>query len=164
MRNRNRKNDPYYEKNKELIIAKSAIWAKNNKEKRRIIRKKWRDNNIDLARQIERASREKHKDKKAAYQIKYREENPGLAASYCASRRTYKMERTPKWLTETQLKEIEEFYVLAKELQWLSEAPLEVDHIIPLKGELVSGLHVPWNLQILTKPLNCKKSNKLVNK
>ena len=76
-------------------------------------------------------------------------------------RHASKLKCTPPWLTEDQLKQIESYCSLAKELQWLSEEPLEVDHIVPLQGENVSGLHVPWNLQILPKSLNCSKGNKL---
>ncbi len=53
-------------------------------------------------------------------------------------------------------KEIEEIY---------SNRPegMEVDHIIPRNGKIVSGLHVPWNLQYLSKSENNQKSNKIIN-
>jgi len=56
--------------------------------------------------------------------------------------------------------QIQEFYDLAQELQWLSEEKLEVDHIIPLQGEHISGLHLSSNLQILPKSLNGSKNDK----
>jgi hypothetical protein len=85
-----------------------------------------------------------------------------------AKRRSRKLQATPNWLTKEQFKEIEQFYIIAKELQWLSEEPLEVDHIVPLKAidpitrkHIACGLHVPWNLQILPRFVNRSKSNKI---
>lgn len=67
----------------------------------------------------------------------------------------------PKWLTRDQIAEIYAFYVLARELQWLSEEKLHVDHIVPLNSKDVCGLHVPWNLQILPASENYKKGTKI---
>lgn len=92
----------------------------------------------------------------------YMKANPGKIAALNMKRYASKLNATPKWLTKEQLAEIEWFYTTAKELQWLSEEPLEVDHIIPLQGKNVCGLHVPWNLQILPKSLNISKFNKVL--
>ena len=69
------------------------------------------------------------------------------------------MKRTPKWLTKEQLKAIESFYTHAQAATKGLEERIEVDHIIPLQSTNVSGLHVPWNLQLLTKSENSAKRN-----
>lgn len=150
----------WYEKNKELTKKRAAVWQKLNKEKRSKIRNKWRNNNIVKVREIEKKSQAKNSHKKALRQIKYRKENPGLSASYCAIRRALLLQRTPKWLSEQHKDEIKQFYIDAADCQWLSSEPLHVDHIVPLKGKNVSGLHVPWNLRVILRSDNCKKSNK----
>lgn len=75
-----------------------------------------------------------------------------------SKRRAAKLNATPKWLSETQLAEIQKFYEIA---QWYDE-PRQVDHIVPLLHPLVCGLHVPWNLQILTAEANMAKSNTFI--
>lgn len=67
---------------------------------------------------------------------------------------------TPQWLTSEQKKAILAMYALRDKLEKISPVRLNVDHIVPLKGRNVCGLHVPWNLQLLEEGLNKSKSNK----
>ena len=90
----------------------------------------------------------------------WKKENKAKVNANNTKRRAAQYNATPKWLTKEHLNEIEQFYVEAQELQWLSNEPLHVDHIIPLQGENVCGLHVPWNLQILPASHNIRKSNR----
>ena len=94
---------------------------------------------------------------------KYKKSNPDKLAYHKAKRRAKKLKATPLWLTDKHWKEIEEFYVLAKELAWLNQDcnAFHVDHIVPLQGKEVCGLHVPWNLQLLTAQNNLLKGNNL---
>ena len=82
----------------------------------------------------------------------------GLIASgrAASSRKTRLNCATPPWVDADQLEAI---YVEAWRLQQLTGIPYEVDHIVPLMGETVSGLHVPWNLQIIPAWKNQAKSN-----
>jgi hypothetical protein len=70
---------------------------------------------------------------------------------------------TPKWLTEAMLFEITCMYREAQRLSRVTGEQYDVDHIVPLRGKTVCGLHVPWNLQILKHTENMKKSNKHEN-
>ncbi len=69
---------------------------------------------------------------------------------------------SPKWLDAIQKAQIQEFYDIASALNTQCGGRHEVDHIVPLKGRNVSGLHVPWNLQILKKEENLSKGNRLL--
>lgn len=154
----------YYQENKEKVKSRAKAWAAANKDKRKIIRDKWRANNWLKARSIEKASQKKNYPKRAAQQLKRRRADPAKSAYFCAKRRAQLKNASPKWLNEQQLQEIASFYVLAVELSWLSNDRLEVDHIIPLQGVTVCGLHVPWNLQILPMRLNVSKGNRYESK
>lgn len=74
-------------------------------------------------------------------------------------RRAAKLQRTPKWLTDGDLFEIECIYTYAAALNKVGLV-YHVDHIIPLQGKIVSGLHVPENLRVIPARENISKRNK----
>jgi len=87
----------------------------------------------------------------------YKKDNKGVVNAYANKRRTQKLHATPAWADEEVIKEI---YSEAQRLQEALGIDLHVDHIIPLQGELVCGLHVASNLQVIPAALNVRKSNK----
>lgn len=64
---------------------------------------------------------------------------------------------TPPWLTDVQILEIELIYAKCKEISRMTGVLHHVDHMFPVGYKDVSGLHVPWNLQILTASDNSAK-------
>lgn len=97
------------------------------------------------------------------YKKDHKERNPDYYKSLVSSRRRRFRLATPKWLTAEHKMEIRLKYRLAIELSRRTGVRHAVDHIIPLQGEEVCGLHVPWNLEVITQDENLKKSNKLVD-
>ena len=97
--------------------------------------------------------------------IKYRKTwkaaNPELVIANSKHRRTKHKQATPKWLTQEHKAQIKQFYLDAMLVSKVTGVPYAVDHIVPLRGEFVSGLHVPWNLAVITREENSKKSNKI---
>ncbi len=76
-------------------------------------------------------------------------------------REAQKIKATPKWLTTAQRRQIRDFYSEAQRLTIETGVLHHVDHIIPLRSDVVCGLHVPWNLQVLTAEDNLRKNNSL---
>lgn len=79
---------------------------------------------------------------------------------YEIKRNLNKLLATPSWLSVAQKYEIADFYVQAALLEEKTGVKYHVDHIVPLQGKNVCGLHVPWNLQILTADSNLSKGNR----
>lgn len=100
----------------------------------------------------------KNKDKVDSRNKEWFEKNPHKRTQYVNKRRAAKLKATPSW---SQDEKIAVLYEKAKWLEQLTGKKYHVDHIIPLQGENVCGLHVWENLQILEKKLNIRKSNKL---
>jgi 5-methylcytosine-specific restriction endonuclease McrA len=97
------------------------------------------------------------------YKAKYKEANPDLYKTLVSLRRRRFRDATPKWLSAEQKMEIRLKYRLAIELSRETGIRHAVDHIVPIISDEVCGLHVPWNLRVITQEENLKKSNKLVD-
>lgn len=97
------------------------------------------------------------------YKTAYKQRNPDLYKELVSMRRRRFRQATPKWLSDEQKMEIRLKYRLAIELSRRTGVRHAVDHVVPLQGDNVCGLHVPWNLEVITQDENLKKSNKLVD-
>lgn len=71
--------------------------------------------------------------------------------------RAWAPEAVPAWLTKEHWQEIAQFYMLAQELTISTGVLHVVDHLDPVRGKDRCGLHVPWNLQVVTHARNVKK-------
>lgn len=134
----------YRIKNRERLIAYKKAWVLENLEKVK----------IDAKNRYQ-----EKKDEIKQYVAKYKKLNPAKANANKAKRKAAKKLRTPAWLTDIDYERIQNQYKLASILTKLHGEPWHIDHIIPLQGKLVSGLHVPSNLQVLRGSENCSKQN-----
>lgn len=139
----------YYAKNKDRVKEQrksaSEIYRKVNREKLNARSKAWYEAN---------------KSRAHAYTIAWYKNNPHIACANTNKREASKISRTPVWLTDDDLFIIKEAYLLARQRTLSMGVKWHVDHIIPLRGMLVSGLHVPSNLQVIPAKLNLVKNNK----
>jgi hypothetical protein len=154
---------------KDCWNSKTLTWQNKNREKvRGYVKKSCKkryDENPNFFREKSREKRRANPELaryivNKSYMKAYRERHAYERArlnSLSAARRT----ASPSWLTAIQRAQIMEFYDIAKCLSVQTGVPHHVDHIMPIKGENMCGLHVPWNLQILTQSENCAKKNKV---
>jgi hypothetical protein len=103
--------------------------------------------NRDIIAAKKRRDREKNRERIARYQ-----------RVYGAKKRAKRIKAMPPWADEEH---IGRFYSEAEIMTRLTGIPHEVDHIVPLNGVGVCGLHAPANLRVVTKEFNMKKGNKL---
>lgn len=86
----------------------------------------------------------------AAAKAAWKARNQPKLRAEAMRRKAVKLRAEPAWLTEEHRAEMAAIYAKAAAMTGKTRAEkYEVDHIVPLQGRTVSGLHVPWNLRIL---------------
>ena len=105
-------------------------------------------------------AKDRPKDKTNEYKKRWKKNNVGRVNADIALRKKRIKNATPKWLTKEQHAKIVAVYEESARLTQETGVAHHVDHIVPVRGKVVSGLHVPWNLQILTADENYIKNNK----
>lgn len=155
----------------ECQLLSLKVWRKNNKEKHLECNRKWKQNNpekykaqylsynvrpeIQLRnKEFFKIYNETHKDenreRKLSWNRRNKEKVKEIRRYHKGLRRALLLQACPMW---ANLEKIREIYKNRPD-------NVQVDHIIPLKGKLVCGLHVENNLQYLTKKENTEKGNK----
>ena len=139
-----------YQKHAEIAKARSNEYYYDNKEEILAKAKQKRENN---------PLTEEQKEWRRQYTRAYYQQNKPAYYDYSVRRKRTIAEQTPGWANKEAILEIYRQCIdLNKESGCVA---YHVDHIIPLNGDLVCGLHVETNLQIIEAEMNLKKGNKL---
>lgn len=181
----------YRERHPEKVKESNLLYRQKNKEKIAAQKKAWKSANHDKAAQYRKTFSEKHPEKNAEWKRayyarmmvenpeklreywkenydkdaaiarakKWKKANPDRMAALTADRRARRIKATPKWANKFF---INEAYHLAKLRINATGFKWEVDHIFPLNSDVVCGLHVENNLQVIPAVMNNRKGNRLM--
>ena len=146
-------NANWYLLNREDKLAKNLEWQRNNPEKMKVINAKQHKKRKDYYSAHNKEWHKKHKDDPVFRErVRIKSRNRFVRVK----------QATPSWLSAIEAAQMQEFYDIAKARSMQTGERYEVDHIIPLGGFMVSGLHVPWNLQIIREEENLAKGTRIM--
>ena len=170
----------YVKKNKILILAKARIKSAALRTekipltdailaerialrllKKRVAQKKYRLDNPEKIVDTSRRTYAKNRLARDAEKAAWARKNSGRVSAWARQRQLSKIQRTPAWLTVDEHWMIEQAYELAILRSKMFGFPWHVDHVLPLRGKTVSGLHTPYNLQVILGSENCRKGNRV---
>ena len=148
-----------YKNNREAQLTSWQKWINNNRELHGTRVKRWQDANKDKVRADSKAWAKANPEKVKAKALRHIRKHPDAYTAHAVASVAKRAQRVPQWLTSDDRWMMREAYNLAKLRTHVFGFIWEVDHIIPLRGKLVSGLHVPTNLQVIPKTDNRSKRN-----
>lgn len=161
------------DKNHDYVRAKQRAWYAKHREKERARNKarspayRERKNALSKQRYAERREeflkwhaeyRERNREKVRASKRAWMKANRGYARALCAKWNAALLMACPSWV---DWKALQSIYNEAVRITRQTGIQHDVDHIVPLQSKTVCGLHVPWNMQILTHAENARKGNRV---
>ena len=144
------------ERFREIQRESRARYRARNEEEINRKKREYVAANPDKISEQNRASRERNWEKRRAQEKEYYTNNKGLFRAHDYARKRG-IRHVLSWKFRTA---IEAFYKEARKLTEETGVLHVVDHIWPINGEDSCGLHVEWNLRVITQAENDSKGNK----
>ena len=142
-------------------------WHREHYRKKMELNPTWQADNYAVHREkmsVYNATyyREHYRSKRLAQVKQWVQDNPGMANASKKAYKVAKINACPPWVRSNPelMWVMSQVYDLAAMRSEMFGFPWHVDHVVPLRGKVVSGLHVPWNLQVIPGVDNMSKSNK----
>ena len=150
-------NKKYDEKNRDKRSEYAKQYRKANPEKVRALFDSWAERNPEKIRgYMQKASKAWH-ERNPDYLSNFYKANKERYVAARARRRAAQDSATPAWLTAIDKAMIQEMYDVSEARYIQTGIKHHVDHIVPINGKDVAGMHVPWNLQVITAHENLSK-------
>jgi hypothetical protein len=150
---------PFYKKGYHCVECRRILcrsWRERNKDRERDTSKAWRDANAERLRARARGRYHSGSSKKITDRA-WKRRNKAKLAALQRARDAAKLQRTPAWADKAAIRW---FYELASYMTAATGIQHQVDHLVPLQGRNVCGLHVQNNLRVVTAEENARKKNK----
>ena len=134
-----------------------TLHADRISESRKERNREYRQRNFEKRKLYNKQWREENRDRDLATKTRYRKQHMSSYREACAGYRARKLDATPGWANHVKIRRV---YTQAEYRRLMTGEDYHVDHIIPLRGKDVCGLHVDYNLQILPASENRSKGNR----
>lgn len=154
----------YEAENREAYLARKKRYRQNNRLKIYEQFKDWSSRNREKVAEHARKYRSGIDPlRKKAYDRAYADLNLDKINAIGAKRHAAKLGACPPWLKGELRKQVDAMYAECRRITAETGIEHHVDHIVPLQGDNVCGLHVPCNLRIIPASENLAKGNKLLD-